>query len=78
MWANDRDGYDRFFSNATFKRYNMKLSAKADFYNDEARSQHTVRSITALDFHEHCKKMVKELEEAGISLPQGVPREKYV
>jgi len=78
MWANDRDGYDRFFSNATFKRFNMKLSAKADFYNDEARSQHTVRSVTPLDFHEHCKKMVKELEEAGISLPQGVPREKYV
>jgi replication factor A1 len=78
MSTNDRDAYDRVFTNATFKRFNLRLSAKAEFYNDEARSQHTIRSATPLDFQEYCKKMIKDLEEAGISLPHGVTREKYL
>ena len=61
-----------------FSFHTKRFSAKADFYNDEARSQHTVRSTTPLDFQEYCKKMIKDLEEVGISLPHGVTREKYL
>jgi len=78
MFLNDRDAYDKVFTNATFQRFNLRFSAKADFYNDEARSQHTIRSSTPMDYQEYCKKMIKDLETAGISLPHGVTRDKYL
>jgi len=78
MSLNDRAAYDKIFTAATFQRLNMRLRAKADFYNDEQKVRHTLVSSTAINYNEYNKKMIQDLEEAGIPLPSGVLREKYL
>ena len=78
MSLNDRAAYDKIFTAATFQRLNMRLRAKADFYNDEQKVKHTLVSSTAINYNEYNKKMIQDLEEAGIPLPSGVLREKYL
>ena len=78
MSLNDRAAYDKVFTAATFQRLNMRLRAKADFYNDEQKVRHTLVSSTAVNYNEYNKKMIQDLEEAGIPLPSGVLREKYL
>ena len=70
--------YDKVFTKATFKRFNCRLRRKADFYNDDQRVQHTLTSATQLDYKEYCKKMIKDLEAAGMALPSEINREKYM
>ena len=78
MFQNDRQSYDKVFTKATFKRYNCRLRCKADFYNDDQRVQHTLTSATQLDYKDYCKKMIKDLEAAGMALPSEINREKYM
>ena len=78
MFLNDKASYDRIFSGATFQRINMRLRAKADFYNDDQRVRHTLVSSAPINYNEYNKKMIQDLEEAGIPLPSGVLREKYL
>lgn len=58
------------FQDATFQRFNFRLSVKADHYNDEARNRVTVRAVSKLDFGDYTKRMVKELREAGMEVPE--------
>ena len=78
MFLNDRPAYDKVFAGATFKRFNMRFRCKADFYNDESRARHSLVSASAVDYKELNKKMIRELEEAGIPLPAGVDRDNYM
>ena len=78
MFLNDRPAYDKVFGGATFKRFNMRFRCKADFYNDESRARHSLVSLSAIDYKELNKKMIRELEEAGIPLPAGVDRDNYM
>lgn len=78
MFLNDRASYDKIFAAATFKRFNMRFKCKADTYNDDQRVRHTLISASPLDFKEYNKKMIRDLEEAGVPLPQGVDKDKYL
>ena len=78
MFLNDRPAYDKVFANATFKRFNCRFRCKADFYNDDQRVRHSLVSATAIDYKEMNKKMIRELEEAGIPIPSGVDKDKYL
>lgn len=77
MFVNDKQAYDKAFSNATFKRYSMRLRCKADFYNDDQRVRHSLVTATPIDFNAYNKKMIQDLEEAGLKLPEGVDKDKY-
>ena len=78
MQENDKASYDRVFANATFKKFNFRMRCKADFYNDEQRVRHTILSLSPVNFVEYNKKMIKELEAAGMPLPSNINREKYL
>ena len=78
MFENDRTSYDKYFSRATFKRFNMRLRAKSDFYNDDQRVRHTLVAATPIDYKEYCKKMIQDLEAAGVPLPSDIKREKFM
>ena len=78
LFVNDRTAYDKIFSAATFQRFTMRLRAKADFYNDDQRVRHSLVSAVPIDYKEYNKKMIQDLEEAGIPLPLGIKREKYL
>jgi len=78
LFVNDRAAYDKIFSAATFQRFTMRLRAKADFYNDDQRVRHSLVSAVPIDYKEYNKKMIQDLEEAGIPLPLGIKREKYL
>ena len=60
------------FQNATFKKFNFRLRAKPDNYNDEVRVRHSVMSAETVNFDTYNKLMVKELKENGIELPNGL------
>jgi len=72
MQTNDPEGYNRVFQNATFKKFNFRLRAKPDNYNDEVRVRHSVMSAEKVNFDTYNKLMVKELKENGIELPNGL------
>jgi len=78
MFLNDRLAYDKVFTAATFQRFTMRLRAKADTYNDDQRIKHTLFSAVPINYKDYNKKMIKDLEEAGIDLPSGVQKEKYL
>ena len=66
-----------FLQNALLKQYNFRMSAKSDFYNDESRIRFTVRSVSQVDPKEHAKRLLKDLEEAGVALPEGFDKTKF-
>jgi len=78
MFLNDRPAYDKVFTKATFQRFTMRLRAKVDNYNDEQRIKHTMFSAVPLNYKDYNKKMIQDLEEAGIPIPSGVQKEKYL
>lgn len=76
--TNDQDKFNRVFQESTFKLYNFRLRCKADTYNDEMRIRHTVVSVTpVVDWVEHNRRIIKELDEAGVQLPAKIDRAKY-
>ena len=81
MMRDDQSSYDKAFQKVNFTRFHVKIQAKSDFYNDEHRSRHTIMSVSPLssssDYKEYCKKMILDLEAAGMPLPDGIKREKY-
>jgi len=78
MFLNDRPAYDKVFAKAAFQRFTMRLRAKADYYNDDQRIKHVLFAATPLNYKEYNKKMIQDLEEAGIPIPSGVQKEKYL
>jgi len=77
MQQSDPEGYNRVFQEATFKKFNFRLRAKADTYNDETRVKHAVISAENVIFESYNKMMIKELIDNGIELPMGVSESKY-
>ena len=69
MFENDEAGYNKVFTDATFKRFNFRLSVKPENYNDEQRLRHTVRSVAKIDWAEHSQRLIKELQADGIDVP---------
>ena len=78
LYVNDTPAYDKIFARSTFTRFNMRLRCKMDFYNDDQRVRHSLVSATPINYNEHIKKMIQDLEEAGIPLPEGVQKSKYM
>ena len=78
MSIQDPDRFGKVFQEATLKPFNFRLSCKADNYNDEQRVRHTVRAVFPIDHAEQIKRKMRELESAGIALPSGFDKSKYM
>ena len=63
---------------ATFKHYNFRLSCKGETYNDEQKVRHTVRSVVEIDYVDYSKRLIKEIEEAGMELPAKIDKSKFM
>ena len=77
----DLDGYNDVFKNANFQRLNLKICAKKEIFNDQITIKHKVISVTPFskdDYKDYIKRMIKDLDEAGVDLPEGINREKYM
>jgi len=72
MQTNDPEGYNRVFQNASFKKFNFRMRAKPDNYNDEVRVRHSVIGAEKVNFDNYNKMMAKELKENGQELPYGL------
>jgi len=77
LFVNDRAQYDSVFSAATFKRWIIRVRCKQDFYNDDQRVRHSLYSATPLSYPEYIKKMIADLDEAGMDVPKDI-KEKYM
>ena len=64
--------YCFFFQNATFKKFNFRLRAKPDNYNDEVRVRHSIIGAEKVNYDNYNKMMAKELKENGLELPSGL------
>ena len=78
LFTQDPDRYGKVFQEATLKPFNFRLSCKADNYNDEQRVRHTVRAVFPIDHEEQNRRKIRELENAGIPLPSGFNKSKYL
>ncbi len=58
--------------------YRVSSRCKADFYNDEQRVRHTILSVTPVNYMDYNKKLIQDLEAAGIPLPSNINRDKYM
>ena len=77
LFVNDPSQYEQVFSAATFKRWNVRIRCKVDFYNDDQRVRHTLVSATPVSYPDYIKKMIGELDEAGMDVPKDL-KEKYM
>ena len=57
------------FQSATFKRFNFRFRCKADSYNDQSRVRSTILSASPINWTEHNRRIIKELQEAGATVP---------
>lgn len=78
LFTQDPDRYGKVFQEATLKPFNFRLSCKADNYNDEQRVRHTVRAVFPIDYEEQNRRKIRELENAGIAVPSGFNKSKYL
>merc|ERR1712110_434551 len=69
MQTNDPEGFNRVFQEASFKKFNLRLRAKPDSYNDETRIRYSVMSAENVNYESYNQLMMKELSEAGIDIP---------
>ena len=58
------------FQEASFKKFNLRLRAKPDSYNDETRIRYSVMSAENVNYESYNQLMMKELSEAGIEIPK--------
>ena len=75
------DAYFDAFKTANFQRLNLRICAKKEIFNDQVNIKHKVISATPFskdDYKDYIKKMIKDLDEAGVDLPEGINREKYM
>jgi len=70
MYTTEQDAYNQVFADATFKRFNFRLSAKTEFYNEESRVRMTVRAAAAPEVKDVAKRLIKYIQEAGGELPE--------
>merc|ERR1719510_523758 len=60
--GNDDQGYLKCFDDATLKLWNVRVKARQDTYNDEARRRLDVVGCTPIDLAEDCKQMLNEIQ----------------
>ena len=77
LFINDQDQYNRVFNAATFKRWTIRVRCKQDFYNDDQRVRHTMYSAVPLSYPEYIKKMISDLDGAGMDVPKDI-KNKYM
>jgi len=74
----DEDRYNAVFNEACFKMYNLRMRAKSDNYNDETRVKHVILSVEPVDYATANKKLIKEIEAMGGSVPDDINRDRYI
>ena len=77
MQQNDSERYSKVIHGATFQKFNFRLRAKADNYNDEQRVRHTIVAVEKVNVESFNRMMIKELKENGGEIPDGVDESKY-
>ena len=77
MQQNDPEGYSKVLQEATFQKFNFRLRAKADNYNDEQRVRHTIMAVEKVNVESYNRMMIKELRENGVEIPDSVDESKY-
>eukprot|EP00094_Tigriopus_californicus_P000409 TCALIF_00398-PA protein Name:"Similar to RPA1 Replication protein A 70 kDa DNA-binding subunit (Homo sapiens)" AED:0.07 eAED:0.07 QI:4/0.83/0.85/1/0.5/0.57/7/130/663 len=78
LYDQDQDGYNKVFQAATFKHYDLRLSCKAEHYNDEQKVRHTVRSVVPINYDDYKQRLIKDLESAGIEIPDKLSKGSYL
>jgi hypothetical protein len=66
------------FQAAAFKRFNFRFRCKADNYNDQSRVRCTVLSAAPINWTEYNRRLIRELQEAGVDLPEKANVSNYV
>eukprot|EP00824_Muranothrix_gubernata_P012816 TRINITY_DN269_c2_g1_i1.p2 TRINITY_DN269_c2_g1~~TRINITY_DN269_c2_g1_i1.p2 ORF type:complete len:674 (-),score=142.68 TRINITY_DN269_c2_g1_i1:320-2305(-) len=59
--TNNTAAFDGAFQDATWKRFNFKVRAAADRYNEEQRVRYTVVSCQDVDYVEECRGLLEEI-----------------
>lgn len=54
--------YDEVFASATWKRYDLRLRAKTDTYNDETRVRCVCMGATPVDTKSACRRLISEIQ----------------
>jgi len=70
MQTNDPEGFNRVFQQASYKKFNFRLRAKLESYNDENKIRYSVMSADNVDLETYNQFMMKELSESGIDVPK--------
>jgi len=73
----DVEKYNNVFASLTFKPFNFKMRVAEDHYKDEGKLKHTVVQVDEIDWKEHCKRLVNEIEAGGEALPTSVDGSNY-
>jgi len=73
----DVEKYNNVFASITFKPFNFKMRVAEDHYKDEGKLKHTVVQVDEIDWKEHCKRLVNEIEAGGEALPTSVDGSNY-
>ena len=77
MQQTDPESFNKVFQQATLKKFNFRLRAKADNYNDEQRVKHTIMAAEQVNIDSFNRMMIKELKDNGIHIPDNVDESKY-
>ena len=75
---NDKEKLNTVFTEATFKTFNFRMRVKQQIYNDQFKVSHTLMGLEEVNHEEHCRRLIKEIEEMGGKLPGTVSRQVYL
>ncbi|KAI8070318.1 putative replication factor-A protein 1 [Gongronella butleri] len=63
---NDEAAFNHLFSNAAHRMYNMKIRAKQEVYNDQARVRYNLFEVSPVDFVKDGRDLVAAIEKLNI------------
>ncbi|XP_040583341.1 replication protein A 70 kDa DNA-binding subunit [Lepeophtheirus salmonis] len=67
-FQHDEEKYNQIFKEANFKTYNFRIRCKADNYNGESKSRHTIMSLSPVNYEENNNKLIQELKQEGVDI----------
>jgi len=73
----DVEKYNNVFASLTFKPFNFKMRVAEDNYKDDSKLKHTVVQVDEIEWKEHCKRLVSEIEAGGEAVPTSVDGSNY-
>jgi len=73
----DVEKYNNVFASLTFKPFNFKMRVAEDNYKDDSKLKHTVVQVDEIEWKEHCKRLVGEIEAGGEAVPTSVDGSNY-